>query len=176
MSKPRTKKEAEVTKLIDRLGKGKALVFFTHERIKVKDMEQLRRLLHNENAELVVVKKSLLKRALDVRQVPFDVDSIAGTAGIAFSYGDEVSAARIIDQFRKEHETISIICGFLEQHIITADAVRELAQLPSRAVLLAMTARALQSPLAGFVNVLAETIRSFIRTLSGIQQIKDKIQ
>ena len=82
--------------------------------------------------------------------------SIIGLMAFAFGMNDPVSPAKIINDFitKNKTEAISIKAGLLGSDIMTMDQIKNLAEMPSREVLLARLVGSLQSSIAGFVRVL----------------------
>lgn len=172
MAKARQRKEEEIKGLLERLAKSKAVVFATQKGVSVHDMEALRRDLRKEDAELTTIKKTLLKRAMSEKGVETDVSAFDGTIGLAFSYGDEVAAARIVAAFAKQHEGMAIAGGILENSLVAAESMKALAALPGKQELRGQVVRAMQGPVRGFAGVLAANLRSFVYVLNAIKESK----
>jgi len=63
--------------------------------------------------------------------------------------------------------------GLVEGKVIDADAVKALANLPPREVLIARLLGSMQSPITGFVNVLQGNIRNLVYALDAVRQQKE---
>lgn len=127
---------------------------------------------HEQGVELTVTKKTLLMRALENNGFAFSKTDLAGSILSTMSYDDEVAAAKLIATFAKDRDGIEIVGGILEGKFVDASAVKQLASLPSKDVLLAQVVGSLNAPISGFVNVLAGNLRGFVRVLSAIQESK----
>lgn len=172
MAKARQRKEKEVKDLLDKLAKSKAIVFATQKGVAVRNIEALRRDLRKEDAELQSIKKTLLKRAMDEKGIDIDVSMFNGTVGLAFSYGDEAAAARIVAAFAKQHEGMVIAGGILENKVIPAENMKALAALPGKQDLRTSVVRAIQGPIRGFATVLGGNLRSLVRVVHSIKESK----
>jgi len=64
--------------------------------------------------------------------------------------------------------------AILGDHILSADQVRALADLPSREVLLAQLAGTMIGPVRGLVTVLSGTTRGLVTCLSRIKEQKEE--
>jgi large subunit ribosomal protein L10 len=84
---------------------------------------------------------------------------------------DEVAPAKILVDFAKGKE-MKIYGGLLEGKFITAAKVKELAGLPSKLELIALTVRTIQAPISGFVNVLAGNLRGLVNVLKAVKESK----
>jgi len=172
MPKTREQKKAEVTNLKEKLEQSKAVVFTSQEGVSVQDTQKLRSELRENNSELLTVKKTLLNLVFKEKKYDYDASWFKHSANLAFSYGDEVSAAKAVHDFSKDHEGVTIAGGILEGEVIAPEKVMALAKLPSREELLAQTVRTIQMPISGFVNVLAGTLRSFVFVLAAYKDSK----
>lgn len=172
MSKTRAKKTTEVTRLAERLARSKAVVFASQKGVTVRDIEKLRRDLRAEQAEFLAIKRTLLRRAFADAGVSVELPTHDGTTSLAFSYGDEVAAARLVASFAKNHEGMVIMGGLLEKEVITAEKVHALAALPGKHELLGQFVRVLQGPVSGFVNVLAANLRALPNVLQALKESK----
>ncbi|MFA5021495.1 MAG: 50S ribosomal protein L10 [Patescibacteria group bacterium] len=174
MAKTRQQKETTVKDLVSRLKSSKSIVFANFDKLKVKEIEKLRKNCHRENVDYVVAKKTLMKVAFKEAGIT-DVDPKTLDQGIALVLGinDEVAPARIIQDFAKDHEALKAIGGVLEGKFIPREKIIELAKLPSREVLLAKVLGSIKAPVSGFVNVLAGNLRNFVYVLNAIKETKN---
>lgn len=172
MPKSREKKSVEVKHLSESLQKSKAVVFTTQKGISVKAVEGLRRELKSHDAELTAVKKTLLN--LVAKEQSIDLSGLSMDAGVslAFSYGDEVTAAKTVYNFSKKNEGMAIVGGMLEGQVISAEKVMALAKLPGKQELLGQLVGTLQAPVSGFVNVLAANLRGLVNVLNAVKESK----
>ncbi|MBU1131567.1 50S ribosomal protein L10 [Patescibacteria group bacterium] len=170
MPKTRQQKEQEVKKMIDELKNSKAVVFTTFDGLNVENNQELRNKLRNERVTYQVSKKTLLKMALkDFEVEGLDIDRLKGSVGVAASADDEVIAAKILANFAKVHEQLTIDGGILEGRYIGKEKVIELSKLPSKLELIAKTVATINAPISGFVNVLAGNLRGLVNVLSAIK-------
>ncbi len=172
MSKSKEQKSEAIKRIQEKLESSKGVVFSTDQGLKVKEVDILRNELRKNNAEYLVAKKTLLKKATADLLTEGDLDSLSGSVGVAFSYGDEVTAAKIVSKFAKDHEAMSLGGGILEKKYIAVDMVKRLASLPSREQLLAKLVGTLNSPMTGFVNVLGGNTRKLVYVLNAIKEKK----
>lgn len=73
MSKNRQKKEAIVAELTDKVQKAQSLVFTNYQGLTHPQLEQLKKKLKVLNADLVVTKNTLLKRAIEGSNFQFSI-------------------------------------------------------------------------------------------------------
>ncbi len=172
MAKTRAEKEQIVADLTNKLQSVKSVVFTSVTGYTMADADALRRKGREEGVELSITKKTLLLRALENSGIEANKDQFEGSILTSFGLSDEVAPAKIIADFAKEHEGIKIIGGILEGRLVGADAIKQLATLPSKEELLAKLVGSINAPRAGFVNVLAGNLRSFVYALHAIKEAK----
>jgi large subunit ribosomal protein L10 len=173
MPKSRDQKKELLDQLSDKVKKSKSIVFVDYKGTKVKEIEDMRKESKKQNAEYVVAKKTLIKIAFDNGKIeginPKDVD---GNIALLLSYEDEVSAAKLANQFSKDSKTLNMVGGVMEGKYIDAQMVKRLANIPSRLELYAKLVGTLNGPISGFVNVLQGNLRNFVGVLDAIKKTK----
>jgi len=168
MPKSRAQKQEELTTLVDQLRRMKSVVLATTAGVKVADSTALRKLMRAQQAEYVVVKKTLFQKALAETGVAFPMlETIRQGFALAFGIADEVTPAKLIDVFRRDHESVQFLGGIVNGVVYSAEEVRMLARIPSRPELLTTIVGALQAPLSGFVRTLNGPTTGFLRVLQG---------
>lgn len=165
----RKQKQQIVEELTDKLQRQKASVFTDFRGLKVGEMQNLRNKLRETGIEYKVVKKTLIKLALDKAKKETDVSQFENSVALAVGYNDPIMPAKVISNFAKEHENLKILGGLMEDKSLTIEEVRELAMIPSKNELLVELVNSLKSPINGFVNVLEGNIRNLINILKLIK-------
>ena len=170
---PKTKQQK--VQVMDSLGlilkNSKGAVFANFQGLKVTDFEALRKLAREEKVKVQVAKKTLVKRVFDDLGVTVDPTAFAGGV-VTLTGEDEISAAKIVGNFAKDHEMVTIFGGILEGNFIDSASVKNLANLPSRHQLLGQLVGTLNAPVSGFVNVLAGNLRNLVNVLNNIKEAK----
>jgi large subunit ribosomal protein L10 len=86
---------------------------------------------------------------------------------------DDVSApARILNDYIRANRKMVIRGGLLEGQVVQADTVVELADLPSREVLLSRLLGAMQAPLGNLASILQAPMSKLARTLDAVREQK----
>lgn len=137
---------------------SESIVFVNFNKLSVFDVTNLRKNLREDNSAYKVVKKTLLKRALDAKQIEGTMPELIGEVAIAYS-ADPLAPARGVWAFQKDHkESISILGGVYQGKYMDKSAMEAMATIPPREVLLSQLAFLLKSPmqrLAIAVNAVA---------------------
>ena len=162
--------------LNDKISRAKSIIFAKYNALTVKENEELRSKLRRENNEYYVAKKTLFNLALKDKAIAgLDVKKFEGQVAAIFGYGDEVSPAKIVGEFKKEkdkEDKIEFIGGVLENKYIGASEVANLAILPSKQELYAKIVGSINAPVSGLVNALAGNIRNLVNVLKSVGEKK----
>jgi large subunit ribosomal protein L10 len=151
----RAEKQVSIQELKGVFADAGAVVVTHYMGLTVAEMTDLRLRLRKEGAALKVVKNTLVQKALD---------GAIGEAGdslfkgpVAIAYGpDPVSAAKIVTQYAKENDKLSVVGGVLGQTtVLDKAAVASLATLPSL--------DQIRSQLIGLVNAPATRIAGVLQ-------------
>jgi large subunit ribosomal protein L10 len=171
---PNAQNVASVAAIKDRLGRAKCMVVAEYRGLDVKEITELRQQTRDVGVEFKVFKNTLAARAATELDIEGLDAYLEGPNAFAFGYDDPVASAKVLAEFAKTHEELVIKCGVLDGRVVDAAAVKELADLPSREVLLAMVLRGMQGPISGLVNVLQGTIRNLVYALEAVRQQKEE--
>ena len=159
--------------LHDRLTRSAIIVVTDYKGLDVAAINDLRRKLRAEEVEYQVVKNSLLTRAADDTEAALIKEYFKGPSAVAISYEDPVAPAKVLTQFAKENDKLEIKVGVLNGKVLDIDAIRALAALPAREVLLAQLLATLNAVPTSVVRVLAEIPRSMLSVLTAIKEQKE---
>jgi len=174
MSKTKQQKQEAIKILEEGIKGSKGVVFANFQGLDVPSMEELRRSCRENDIDILVAKKTLVKLALEKAGLK-DVDTKTFEGGLAtlMGRGDEVSSARTINDFAKSHDVVKIFGGILEGKFIDETGIKSLANLPSRDELLAKVVGSINAPVSGFVNVLAGNLRNLVYVLNAVKESKN---
>ncbi len=156
-----------------RFAKSAIIVLTDYKGLDVTAMNDLRRKLREANIEYQVVKNTLLVRAAEDTGVAAIKDHFKGPSAVALSYEDPVAPAKVLTQFAKDNPKLEIKVGVLNGKVLDGQAIKALATLPSREVLLAQFLSALNAVPTSFVRVIAEIPRSLVNVLTAIKDQKE---
>jgi large subunit ribosomal protein L10 len=156
----------------DNVSKAKSIVFVGYHGLSVPQVEILRKDLREENVEFTVIKKTLLKKVLEKENIEVDVKNLGEGLAVAYGMNDEISAPKILAKFKKLNDNLKIYGGILEAKFIGESNVMDLSNMLSKPELYAKLVGSINSPVSGFVNVLAGNIRGFVNVLNGIREAK----
>ena len=137
---------------------SKSVVFVNFHGLTAVEETSLRRDLRDKGVSYKVSRKTLLKRAL-AGKATGELPKLEGE--VAMVYGtDEIAPAREIYNFQKTHKgLLNILGGIFEGKFVEANAMMEIATIPSREVLLSKIAFLLKSPMQRLAIAVGEVAK-----------------
>lgn len=168
-------KQAVVEELAHKLRDAHAIYLTDFTGLNVKSMTDLRARLRKAGVEYVVVKNSLAGRAVEGLDLPDIGRFFVGPTGLAIGREDAVAAAKVLDEFAREHDdrpTVKV--GVVERREVTAEEVGRIAKLPPREQLLAELAGALEAPMAQVAFVLQALLSEFVGLVEALRAEREQ--
>ncbi|AYG81095.1 50S ribosomal protein L10 [Streptomyces hundungensis] len=164
----RPDKAAAVAELTDQFRSSNAAVLTEYRGLTVTQLEKLRRSL-GENAQYAVVKNTLTKIAANEAGITSLDDHFAGPTAVAFITGDPVESAKGLRDFAKENPNLIIKGGVLDGKALSADEIKQLADLESREVLLSKLAGAFKGKQSQAASLFQALPSKFVRTAEALR-------
>ncbi|MDR2908376.1 MAG: 50S ribosomal protein L10 [Oscillospiraceae bacterium] len=163
-------KQQEVAELTEMVKAATTGVIVDYKGISVLNDTKLRKELREAGVRYMVVKNSLLRRAMENAGMETVNDVLVGSTAIAIS-PDYSTAAKILVKYAEASRgKFAVKAGFVEGEVLGAEGVKKLSDLPSREELVAMVLRGFNAPISGFANVLNANIRGLVIALNQIAE------
>ena len=174
MSKNLEIKQQVVADIVKRFQEAKSVVLVDFKGLTVEEITALRVKFRAGNVEYVVLKNTLVRRALAELNITGLDDKLVGPSAFAFSMGDAVSGAKILKEYMDadKRETISVKAGIVDGVVVDPKGVQVLADLPPREVLIARIMGSLNAPVTNFVGVCAAMLRSVVYAVEAVRKQK----
>jgi large subunit ribosomal protein L10 len=162
--------KAEKTLLIEdvlrRVNASPFLVVVDYTGLTVDKFAELRKRLRGTGAEIHVFKNTLVKKAAEKAGYPSDIGTaLTGQTAVVTGEKDVCASAKVMKTFADEFEKPKMKAGVMDGKYLSPDALKALASLPSREVLLAQLLGVLQAPASKLVRLLNEPAASLARVL-----------
>lgn len=149
-AKIRGEKSLLVSEVTTRFRESSCTIIADYRGLNVAQVTQLRKLLREAGIEFQVVKNTLARRATADANLT-DLDPyLTGPTAIAFSKTDVVAPAKILSDFAKKNDKLSVKAGIVEGKVVSMEQIKALADLPSREGMLSMLLSVLQAPIRNF--------------------------
>jgi large subunit ribosomal protein L10 len=162
----RPEKTSIVSELAEKMKKSAFVLVADYQRMNVGHFGELRNRLVPVGAEMHVVKNSFLKRAMADSGFPDVGEKLTGQTAVVTGEKDVAPVAKILKAFAAEFKTTALKIGLIDRAIVSTAEVEQLADLPSREVLLGQLLGLLLAPATRLVRVLNEPASAFARLLN----------
>lgn len=167
--KSKTQKREELRTLKAKLPKSKITVFTTFSRagekgLSVAQMSELKRALRAIDAELLVTKKTLIDIALKELKSKADVYGMEGSVGLVLGNDDVYAISKKLYEFSKKNKALQFFGAIFENNFLGKEGFLEMAQMPSKEVLIGRLLGMLTYPMRGLAVVLSEVEKKKVST------------
>lgn len=163
----RPDKAAAVAEMKSQFENSDAVVLTEYRGLTVKDLRDLRRSL-GENATYAVAKNTLALRAAEEAGIEGLSEQLTGPTAFAYINGDIAAVAKGLRDFAKANPLLVIKGGVMDGRVLDATAVKKLADLESREVLLAKVAGGLKGTLSQAVSLFAAPLSQAARAFGAL--------
>ena len=137
-------KQQIVEELKQLLGEAEMALVLDFKGLTVKEMTDLRTRLQATNGVCKVTKNTLMRRAIDGNSAWSDLDSLlTGTNAFVLVKGDVGGAVKAIQSFQKDSKKSELKGGLFEGRLLSQNDIKAIGDLPSREVLMAQIAGAI---------------------------------
>lgn len=170
MSKSRTQKEELLKKYKELLDTKSGYLLINPDKVDTLTTTKLKIELKNVDANYTVVKNSIFKVALQDSKQPLQTQEFDGPTAIITFESDPTEPAKLLKKLQKETELFEAKGGVYEGEFLSAERVMELAEIPSREVLLSRLVGTMNAPLTGFMNAVTGNVRGLTVVLKGISE------
>lgn len=174
MGEPRADKVAVVAEVKDKLEASSGVVLTEYRGIDVPGMASLRESLRPVGGEYKIYKNTLVKLAANELGMELD-ELLVGPTALAFvgekadgSKGDAAAVAKALKEYSKTNDALVIKGGVLDGKALTTDEIKALAELPSREVLFAEFAGAMEHMLGDFAGLLDNKLQEFVGCMEAL--------
>lgn len=151
---------------------AKVAVVTDYRGYTVEEITELRRKLQKSDADYTVTKNTLCKLASKGTSFESIEELMQGPTAIAFGFGDEVSAAKVVANFIKENKKGEIKGAVLDGKVLSADEAKKLALLPSKEELYAKILGSINSPATGIVYGIDGVMSALVRAIDAVAKQK----
>jgi large subunit ribosomal protein L10 len=169
---PSKRNENILASILDRIQDKPLLVTARFSNINAAQMNDLRRDVIKGGGRIFIAKNNLVKIAADkigIRNIDTIID---GPTAYIVAEDDIASMVKALTtSIKGQRIQMEILGGVMENELINASRVEQIADLPSRDQLIAMLASTLNGPLTSFTRVLNAPVQNLA---SALEQIADQ--
>lgn len=172
MSKSRTQKEELLEKYKELIKTKSGYLLVNSDKIDTSTVTKLKIDLKDVGANYTVVKNSIFKVALQDSNQPLQIQEFDGPTALITFEQDPTEPAKLVKKIQKNMELLEPRSGVFEGEFLTAQRVMQLADIPSREVLLSRIVGTMNAPLTGFMNAITGNVRGLTMILKDISEKK----
>lgn len=168
MAISKDKKNTLVADLTELLSSAKTTVYAKYQGLTVAEIQELRKAAREAGVKIKVVKNRLVRVAMGQIAVYKDTDTtgLTGQLLYAVSADDEVMPAKVLAEFAKKHDALTLIGGFNDLGAsLSTDDVKALAAMPSKNELIAQVVAQLLSPATDSISALSGGLSGIVSGL-----------
>lgn len=166
MALTREQKQKMLEGYAQRLSRAQVMIWANYAGLKVPQIADLRQQLRASGTEVLVVKNTLMRMALEQAKLPVSPELITGPCAVTFIYDNIATATKTVLDFARANEAaFKVVGGLVGGRLANVEELRSLTTLPSREVLLARVLGGLQAPIAGLVGTLSAVTRGLVNVL-----------
>ena len=151
-------KQAIVADLAEKIKNSPAGVVVNYQGITVEDDTKMRKALREAGVNYMVMKNSLTGRACDEVGMGEMKQYLTGMTAIAIATDNAVAPAKVLKEYAEKIESFQILAGYLDGKVVDVEVVKQLADIPSKEVLIAKLLGSIKSPLYGLAYALQAVV------------------
>jgi large subunit ribosomal protein L10 len=168
----REQKEAIIAEVAEVAASALSAVGAEYSGLSAAEMTELRAKAREGGVYLRVVKNTLARRAVEGTEFECMQDGLVGPLVLAFSQEDPGAAARVIKDFAKENENLSVKLVSISGKLLDASELDRLAKMPTKEQAISMLMAVMKAPVEKFVRTLNEPHAKLARTIAAIRDQK----
>ncbi len=176
MAISRAKKAELLEQYKEQINNSSALVFTNYLGASVPQLRSLRVKLKETGTTYSIVKDSIFALALEQCGKPHPDGLLEGPNAVAFVGEDIGKGVSALRDWIKSERILEIKGAILESSVLDASAAEALADLPTRAQVLAQILGAISAPAGNLVRMIGAPSASLVRVLNAYVEKRKEIE
>ncbi len=168
----RKDKQAIVEEVAGIAARAQSAIAADYRGLSVAEMTELRAKARAEGVKMRVVKNTLARRALEGTEFSCMSDGLVGPLILAFSLDSPSSAARVFNNFVKDHVKLQIKVIALGGKLLDPSELKTLASMPTRDEAISILMAVMKAPIEKLARTLAAPSTKLVRTLVAVRDAK----
>lgn len=158
MSQNFENKKVVVEEIREKFSNAKSAILVDYRGLTVGEATELRANFREAGVEYKVYKNNLVKLAIKDSSFEGLTVDLKGPSAIAFGYEDPVTPAKVVKDFSKDHKNLELKAGVVEGTYYDTAKIIEIADIPSREVLLQRLVGSFQAPISNFAYLVKNIV------------------
>ena len=172
----RAAKDEQIKEFNEAFKTNPSVMVVEYKGLSVSEMEKLRKDVRDAQAELKVVKNTLLRIAAKDTDIEQIEQLFEGPTAVAICESDPSAVAKVFVDTVKEAPLFKVKGGFVDGSVMDGNAISELSKLPSRPELIAEFMGLLNAPMSNVVGVLTQLQTKLLYALEALKETKDAVK
>jgi len=145
-------KQVIIDEIKAKLDGAQSAVVIDYMGTTVAQADAMRKKLREANVDYTVYKNTLIKRAIEGTEFAPLAEVLDGPSAIAISKEDATAPARVLKEVIDDFKKMEFKAGVVEGTFYDQNGIKEIANIPSRDVLIAKFMGSIQSPVSKAVR------------------------
>jgi len=141
------------------VSQSRILILAEYTGLTMKQLDELRLKLREVGGEFHIVKNTLGRLAVKNAGLALPEGFFEGSTAVGFTYDDAPAMAKAINEFARASDALKLKGGYLGQNPVSAEQIKNLADLPPLPVMRALLMGTILAPASQLVRTLAEPAR-----------------
>ncbi len=165
MAISRAQKEKMVADYVEKMSRSAVLILTDYRGLSVAEVSDLRHRLREVEGVYQVVKNTLFTRALADAGLTIPTEYLDGPVAVGYCLGDAPPVAKVLTDFAKEKDSLKVRGAIMGTSVLDPEAVKSMADLPPRPILLAQLVGSVQGPMSSLVSTIQAPMRELAQVL-----------
>jgi len=174
MKEIRPEKKAILAEIRSLIEGSNYMILVGYNGLTVEGITDLRKRVRPSGSRVTVVRNTFLERIIDDLGWAGAESLVKGPVAIITGTGDMAEVSKILKNFANDSKIMVIKGGTMEGSVLSAADVEEIAELPTRHVMLARTVGAIAAPLSAIVGVMNQKVCSLLYVLKAVESKKNE--
>ena len=165
----RKEKSYLLDEIKEKIEGSKSFILTSYKNVTPEESWSLRENLSKNSAEMEVVKKRILLKALKGFGIDCELPELTGHVAVVFTNEDPTETIKTVYEFSKTSEKLKVIKGQIEGKKMAEEELNFLSTLPSLPELRAQFVGLIQAPMANLLSV----FESFLEKTDSVKEEKN---
>lgn len=171
---PNIRNKQLYNQLVEEINSSHSLFLFDFNGISANEITKLRNLIKQKNAKIVVVKNTLLNKALKASNynITADQNTLTKSTAVLFAGSDPVEAIKLLVKYSQDTTKAELKTGYFESQNLSTQKIINISKLPNKLTLQAQFVSMLANPLQRMVNVSNANLQKLAIVIEEIRKTK----
>jgi large subunit ribosomal protein L10 len=162
----RPEKKLLLDEISDKMEGFGSFIVTRYQKLSANLAHEFRGAVVGKGGEFEVVKKRLLAKVAESKDITMDVSTLDGHIGVVFLGEDAIETTKAIYTFEKNHaDTVSVIMGYIDGVLYDAQDVERLSKLPGKDEMRAQLLATFEAPMSQTLATMEALLTSVMHCL-----------